>query len=207
MLLRRRLLLLRLLLLLMGPNHAPARLNPSSPASLALLHLSLIIPVHPIPIPVTPQRFVTALVSETLRHKTALDQVLDRSHLRSRLKKDVRDPHLLYLLLYDLLYGKGISGGGQVKRLLLAHEPALRRAAEGVEPPPPQAPASQAGASDVGDGVGRFPRYARVNPLKTTVAAAIAALAVPGKGEGAAAAAAAAAVVASKEEVQVRVVV
>lgn len=102
----------------------------------------------------------------------------------------MRDPNLLYLLLFDLLYGKGIQGGGQVKRLLLTHEAALRAAAEGVEAPPPQTPGAGSGFGDAGEdgngGGGRFPRYARVNPLKLTVAAAVAALAgeTQGKGKG-----------------------
>ncbi len=133
------------------------------------------------------QRFVTALVSETLRYKAALDHVLNQSQLRQALRKDVRDPHLLYLLLFDLLYGKGIQGGGQVKRLLLAHEAALRAAAATVEapPPPPLPPQGQASGEDGAAGAaGRFPRYARVNPLKTTVAKAVAALAAAQGGKG-----------------------
>lgn len=131
------------------------------------------------------QRFVTALVSETLRHKAALDTVMTISGLRPTLAQSVHDSHLLYLLLFDLLFGKGIQGGGQVKRLLLAHEPALRKAAEGVEGPTSRVPAAAA-----------FPRYARVNPLKTTVAAAKAAL-VKGEGKGDSG------VVASEADVQV----
>lgn len=73
-----------------------------------------------------------------------------------------------------------------MKRLLLTHEPALRKAAEGVEGP---------ASSSRGSPPPAFPRYARVNPLKTTVAAAVAALVGKGKeGKG---------VVASEAEVQV----
>ena len=155
----------------------------------------------------TPQRFVTALVSETLRHKHALDQVLDRSRLKATLRKDVRDGNLLLLLLYDLLYGKGIQGGGQVKRLLLAHEPALRAAAEGVEAPPPLPPRRGGGGGDEGGNGRLFPRYARVNPLKLTVAGAVAALAgekgEKGKKRGGEEKGAGTVVVA-KEDIQVR---
>lgn len=163
-------------------------------------------PNHSIPQhPPKKQRFVTALVSETLRHKDALDQVLDRSHLRATLRKDVRDANLLLLLLYDLLYGKGIQGGGQVKRLLLVHEPALRAAAAGVEAPPPQTPRTP-GVDGDGDGDGgkwRFPRYARVNPLKLSVAGAIVALAGEKKKGGEEEEKRAVTVVVAREDIQV----
>lgn len=118
----------------------------------------------------------------------------------------MRDGNLLLLLLYDLLYGKGIQGGGQVKRLLLAHEPALRAAAEGVETPPPQTPRTEGGGGDGDGGNGRsFPRYARVNPLKLTVAGAVAALVgEKGKKGGAVEKGPATVVVVAREDIQVR---
>ena len=111
------------------------------------------------------KRFVSALVTETLKHKSALDSVLERSGLQATLGKQVRDPFLLYLLLFDFLFGKGIQGGGQVKRTLKEHEAALRKATEGLV-----LPEKYQGSQQQHEHASSFPRYARVNTLKMTLA-------------------------------------
>ena len=62
-----------------------------------------------------------ALASETLRHKTAIEQILrDSGFLR---KESVRKRWLLLVMVYDLLFGKhkSIQGGGAVKRIIMKH--------------------------------------------------------------------------------------
>ena len=133
---------------------------------------------------ITNPKFITALVSETLKHKHFLDTILKRTHLQHTLKQQIRDPSLLLLLLYDLLFSKKqkIMGGGQVKRALMAHEAALRKAAEGMALPPGVAGGGDGGGAGKktngetgedgddddfnGGGGAIFPRYARINMLK-----------------------------------------
>lgn len=130
---------------------------------------------------ITNKRFITALVSETLKHKHLLDTILKKTHLHHTLKQQIRDPNLLLLLLYDLLFSKKqkIMGGGQVKRALVAHEAALRKAAEGMALPPTAGDGGGAAKKKTGEGGGKgegdddingggaiFPRYARINTLK-----------------------------------------
>lgn len=55
-----------------------------------------------------------AVVYETIKFKSALDQVLRKAKLNpSHLAKNTA---LLYVMLYDHLFGHGIRGGGAVKR-------------------------------------------------------------------------------------------
>ena len=119
-----------------------------------------------------------ALVSETLRYKEVLDEVVDQCALM-RLDKRMSRP-LLLVMLYDLLFGsKAIEGGGHVKRLLLQQRTPIHSAlarifirrgastALQLLPPAlrPRAP---------------HPRYVRVNPLLTSLAEAVAALEAAG---------------------------
>lgn len=55
------------------------------------------------------KRFVYATVSETLKKQDAIEAVLQRAGLKTAFAKQVRDPCLLTVLLYDLLFGKGIQ--------------------------------------------------------------------------------------------------
>lgn len=143
-------------------------------------------------------RFVYACVSETLKREAALDAILKKADLKTVLSKQIRDPCMLTVLLYDLLFGKGIQvhvhimlglyltrlpaalyqcvcvlfrkGGGSIKRILKTHEAALKEAAKEVLKHEPQ-PQQPTGGDD---GAAGCPiRYVRVNTLKLTVAEAI----------------------------------
>jgi hypothetical protein len=48
-------------------------------------------------------------VSETLKREAALDAILKKADLKTVLSKQIRDPCMLTVLLYDLLFGKGIQ--------------------------------------------------------------------------------------------------
>mmetsp|Transcript_852 Transcript_852/g.1863 ORF Transcript_852/g.1863 Transcript_852/m.1863 type:complete len:592 (-) Transcript_852:40-1815(-) len=114
-----------------------------------------------------------AQACETLRHKALLDAILN--HDNGRLGKavqfdDTRSKGLLYVLLFELLFGKykNIRGGGKVKRNIIKHEKELRRIKDVVC-------AERAAACEDGDvtpgglrDAPVFPRYVRINTLKTT---------------------------------------
>nr|XP_003226776.1 PREDICTED: probable 28S rRNA (cytosine-C(5))-methyltransferase [Anolis carolinensis] len=111
-------------------------------------------------------RLLLALVSETLRFGPVLEALLEASGLLRAEKK--LPPHLAKVLAYDLLFGKGLRGGGPWKAPLLKHRARLQaelarlKVRRGVSrdedllPPP-------AG----GGGNGTLPRYVRVNTIKT----------------------------------------
>ena len=114
-----------------------------------------------------------AQACETLRHKALLDAIL--SHDGNKLRKavqfdDTRSKGLLYVLLFELLFGKykSIRGGGKLKRNIIKHEKELERVRDVVV----KERAASTGSSST-DGVAAnkaptFPRYVRINTLKTT---------------------------------------
>ncbi|XP_063002591.1 28S rRNA (cytosine-C(5))-methyltransferase [Elgaria multicarinata webbii] len=114
-------------------------------------------------------RLLCALVSEALRYSPVLDRILDAAGLFRAEKK--LQPHLAKVLVYDLLFGKGLRGGGRGKALVLKHRARLRAELARLKVqkqvsrnedllPPPAGGANQAP---------RLPRYVRVNVLKTCV--------------------------------------
>ncbi|KAG5186176.1 S-adenosyl-L-methionine-dependent methyltransferase [Tribonema minus] len=113
------------------------------------------------------RRKTFALVSETLRHLPLLQALAaDCGGLVNA--EDVHDSDQAWVMLYDLLFGKGsIQGGGALKRHLVARDAQLRaalaalKAARGL---PPDAAAELL----LPDAARRhaFPRYARVNLLR-----------------------------------------
>ena len=62
-----------------------------------------------------------ALVCETLKYKIVMDEMLDKCKIKKRLMEMYR-PNFLYVMLYDLIFGRGIEGGGKMKRELKKHE-------------------------------------------------------------------------------------
>ena len=100
-----------------------------------------------------------ATVCKTLQHLSTINSILNANNKKLRKAVDfdsVRSKGLLYVMLYELLFGKykSIRGGGKIKRLIMKHESELRKEAEVY------------GTEDVIDGV-NFPRYIRVNTLHT----------------------------------------
>ena len=109
-----------------------------------------------------PDKATYATVCKTLQHLSTINSILnsDNKKLRKAIDFDsVRSKGLLYVMLYELLFGKykSIRGGGKIKRLIMKHESELRKEAEVY------------GTEDVIAGV-NFPRYIRVNTLHTNAA-------------------------------------
>ncbi|XP_070788230.1 28S rRNA (cytosine-C(5))-methyltransferase isoform X1 [Pituophis catenifer annectens] len=113
-------------------------------------------------------RLLYALVSETRRYSSVLDSIIDAAGLFRAEKK--LQPHLAKVLVYDLLIGKGLHGGGRGKALVLKHHARLqaelarlkvqKKVSRNEDLLPP------AGDSDKAL---QIPRYVRVNLLKTCV--------------------------------------
>jgi len=97
---------------------------------------------------------VCGLVCAVLRHKQLLIRVLDRcglidgsaNHKKSKTKAKSSSPvdnrYLCLAMAQDMLFGRGIRGGGGVKRALEANQTELRAALADEEnkgPPPPTA--------------------------------------------------------------------
>ncbi|NWT03045.1 NSUN5 methyltransferase, partial [Mionectes macconnelli] len=113
-------------------------------------------------------RQLYALVSETLRYAPVLEKLLDGAALLQAEKK--LSPQLAKVLVYDLLFGKGLKCGGRWKALARRHRARLEaelarlkvrhkvsRNEDLLAPEQASAVASQ------------VPRYVRVNTLKTCV--------------------------------------
>ncbi|NXK47918.1 NSUN5 methyltransferase, partial [Chauna torquata] len=114
-------------------------------------------------------RQLYALVAETLRYSPVLEALLDGAALLQAEKK--LSPPVAKVLVYDLLFGKGLKCGGRWKVLARRHRARLeaelarlkvRRGVSRNEDLLAPAPGAGPGALQV-------PRYARVNTLKTCV--------------------------------------
>jgi len=68
-----------------------------------------------------------ALVCETLKYADVLSKLMTMSKVPEKEWKGVQRSMLL-VMMYDHLFGKGIKGGGAVKRLIVKHDEKLRRA-------------------------------------------------------------------------------
>ncbi|NWI16130.1 NSUN5 methyltransferase, partial [Crypturellus soui] len=114
-------------------------------------------------------RQLYALVAETLRYAPVLDAVLAGAALLQAEKK--LSPHLAKVLVYDLLFGKGLKCGGRWKALARRHRARLQaelarlKVQRGVSRNEDLlAPTEAARAA-----AAPLPRYVRVNTLKTCV--------------------------------------
>lgn len=114
-----------------------------------------------------------AQACETLRHKALLDAIL--SHDGNKLRKavqfdDTRSKGLLYVLLFELLFGKykSIRGGGELKRNVIKHEKELERVRDVVVKERAASTGSAAADGAAANRAPTFPRYVRINTLKTT---------------------------------------
>ncbi|NXK89324.1 NSUN5 methyltransferase, partial [Formicarius rufipectus] len=114
-------------------------------------------------------RQLYALVSETLRYAPVLEKLLDGAALLQAEKK--LQPQLAKVLVYDLLFGKGLKCGGRWKALARRHRARLEaelarlkvrhKVSRNEDLLAPAQVASAAAA--------QVPRYVRVNTLKTCV--------------------------------------
>ena len=114
-----------------------------------------------------------AQVCNTLQHKTTLDSILNHNsgYLRKSIQVDkVRNIGLIYILLFELLFGKynSIRGGGAVKRQIIKMESELRSTKDIV--------LKENGGLPLHSVAPVFPRYVRINKLLTSATDVIKAL-------------------------------
>lgn len=112
-----------------------------------------------------PNKATYATVCKTMQHLSAINEILDANNkkLRKGIGFDaVRNKGLLYVCIYELLFGKykSIRGGGKVKRMIVKYEKELRREADDYV-------SKHGSVEDNGGGKVNFPRYIRVNTLRS----------------------------------------
>ncbi|XP_065551102.1 uncharacterized protein LOC136022098 [Lathamus discolor] len=114
-------------------------------------------------------RQLYALVSETLRYSPVLEELLAGAALLRAEKK--LSPQLAKVLVYDLLFGKGLKCGGRWKALARRHRARLEAelARLKVRQKVSRNEDLLAPAQAAGPGASQVPRYVRVNTLKTCV--------------------------------------
>ncbi|NXI40826.1 NSUN5 methyltransferase, partial [Galbula dea] len=114
-------------------------------------------------------RQLYALVSETLRYSPVLEKLLAGAALLQTEKK--LPPQLAKVLVYDLLFGKGLKCGGRWKALARRHRARLEAelARLKVQQKVSRNEDLLAPAQAVSPGAIQVPRYVRVNTLKTCV--------------------------------------
>ena len=118
-----------------------------------------------------PDKSTYATVCKTIQHIPIINMILDTPNinLRKAIGFDtVRNKGLLYVMLYELLFGpyKSIRGGGKIKRMIIKYENELRSEADRC------LTTTSVGRNLMDNGnrsIGNFPRYVRVNTLRTTV--------------------------------------
>lgn len=111
-----------------------------------------------------------ALVCETLRHKPLLRelvQAVPQFKLPNKLKDaGAAGTPLLYISLYDLLFGRGkIQGGGHVKKELMKHHNAFRAALVRMKIKAKVASNEDLLPEENRKHAGALPRYVRVNTI------------------------------------------
>ena len=106
--------------------------------------------------PVSLKKRIFALVINTLKNYEQLRTVITNVNLEEKISIPIPH-HSLVLMTYDLLFRRGVSGGGQWKRELLNHKAELLSELQSTKSPIRQ---------DTNNIV--LPRYVRVNTLLTT---------------------------------------
>ncbi|NXT24722.1 NSUN5 methyltransferase, partial [Syrrhaptes paradoxus] len=114
-------------------------------------------------------RQLYALVSETLRYSPVLEKLLAGAALLQAEKK--LPPQLAKVLVYDLLFGKGLKCGGRWKLVARRHRARLEAelARLKVQQKVSRNEDLLAPAQAASPGAPQVPRYVRVNTLKTCV--------------------------------------
>lgn len=103
------------------------------------------------------RRQLYALVIETLKHNRILQEILEATKIHSK-ERLLNEIYVAKTMLYDFLFGKGLSGSGDAEQALLRHSSIILSAKKKLK-----GEIKMAEQEDV------LPRYVRVNTLKTTV--------------------------------------
>ena len=126
-----------------------------------------------------------ATLCQTIQSKPLIDTLLDyqffppsteskdkkkKISLRHILMKKCKNTGLLYILLHELLFSKfqKIRGGGGLKRIILQHEKNFRRLQKSLNLTFDEIQTEKKNSKINGTGIS-FPRYVRVNTIKTSI--------------------------------------
>jgi putative methyltransferase len=116
------------------------------------------------------KKHLFAVLCETLKYRTIIDIIIEKSQVQKQCKK-ISKP-VLTILIYDLLFGKGIRNAGNYKQLIMKHKARLNAELVKIK--------IKMGVKDNKDLIPDhirnaiiLPRYIRVNTLKTTMKQAI----------------------------------
>ncbi|KAM9370747.1 LOW QUALITY PROTEIN: 28S rRNA (cytosine-C(5))-methyltransferase [Phaethornis superciliosus] len=112
-------------------------------------------------------RQLYALVSETLRYSPVLEKLLAGAALLQAEKK--LPPKLAKVLVYDLLFGKGLKCGGRWKALARRHRARLEAELARLKVQQKVSRNEDLLAPAASPTASQLPRYVRVNTLKTCV--------------------------------------
>ncbi|XP_053940764.1 28S rRNA (cytosine-C(5))-methyltransferase [Cuculus canorus] len=112
-------------------------------------------------------RLLYALVCETLRFAPVLEKLLSGSALLQAEKK--LSPQLAKVLVYDLLFGKGLRCGGRWKALLRRHRTRLEAELARMKVQQKVSRNEDLLVPSARPDAPQVPRYVRVNTLKTCV--------------------------------------
>ncbi|XP_063299827.1 28S rRNA (cytosine-C(5))-methyltransferase [Pelobates fuscus] len=112
-------------------------------------------------------RQLYALLCETVRYSAVLEEIIQSS---SFLKGDVKmTRNLAKVVVYDLLFGKGVQCGGRLKAVVIAHRTRLRAELARMKVKKNVSSNKDLVTSLGGPSAGpAMPRYVRVNTLKTS---------------------------------------
>ncbi|XP_071994183.1 28S rRNA (cytosine-C(5))-methyltransferase [Engystomops pustulosus] len=113
-------------------------------------------------------RQLYALLCETLRYSSVIEEIISSAELIRGPKK--LPMNLAKVLVYDLLFGKGLQCGGRWKSTILAHRARLHAELAKLKVKKKVSSNQDLVTSMGGSSAGRvLPRYVRVNTLKTSL--------------------------------------
>ncbi|XP_067024171.1 28S rRNA (cytosine-C(5))-methyltransferase-like isoform X2 [Acropora muricata] len=106
-----------------------------------------------------------ALVCETLKYKTIIEEIFEQTQLL-KLEKKLRYNHAL-VLVYDFLFGQGIQCGGELKQYITKHKSALQSSLVRLKIKAKVHKNEDLLPKEILH-KGLIPRFARVNTIKTS---------------------------------------
>ncbi|KAH6576765.1 hypothetical protein BASA62_001216 [Batrachochytrium salamandrivorans] len=113
------------------------------------------------------KKLLYAVVCETLKYREVIEMIIESSDIRKSEPKKLPKP-LLTVLVYDLLFGKGLKNAGKYKAMLLRHRSRLNAELVKIK----VRRRCKNNADLIPEHIRNaivLPRYVRVNTIKTTL--------------------------------------
>jgi putative methyltransferase len=119
----------------------------------------------------TDKKLLYALVCESLKYRQVIEEIMDTTQIAKQEKKMPRI--LLMVLIYDLLFGKGIRQGGEYKKQIMRHKSRLHSELVKIKVKRKCNSNQDLIPEHIQNAI-VIPRYVRVNTLKVTFLEAVA---------------------------------